>query len=365
MFRSTNNLSLIIVQMKSFITLTFLAILMTTQAIEGPMAGQSMPGQSMAAQSMAGQSMAGQSMAGQSMAAQSMAGQSMAGQSMAAQPMRPMILSGGVDNSMISQPMRSMMQATGASNALAPVKQDVLPAGSMMQATGASNALAPVKQDVLPAGSMRIDLSPKQVAFIAGGIARVWKHRTLVYNVLSGQWSEIDGTTVVLDVIEFEAHLWIAQKISDYVTKTLPIEGMGNVFVQLGYLALADTYLTRQRLKGLISGMDETKVSFANEVSENFSFLGDVVVAKLASQVNMKETGQMTTFVINREVENPPIVTAFIFRIEGHVVYKVALFNCIPKKALILDKKTHVFLELASDDCQRASDDVVYMMNLK
>ena len=308
--------------MKSFITLTFLAILMTTQAIEGPMAGQSMPGQSMAAQSMAGQSMAGQSMA--------------------AQPMRPMILSGGVDNSMISQPMRSMMQATGA-----------------------SNALAPVKQDVLPAGSMRIDLSPKQVAFIAGGIARVWKHRTLVYNVLSGQWSEIDGTTVVLDVIEFEAHLWIAQKISDYVTKTLPIEGMGNVFVQLGYLALADTYLTRQRLKGLISGMDETKVSFANEVSENFSFLGDVVVAKLASQVNMKETGQMTTFVINREVENPPIVTAFIFRIEGHVVYKVALFNCIPKKALILDKKTHVFLELASDDCQRASDDVVYMMNLK
>ena len=317
MFRSTNNLSLIIVQMKSFITLTFLAILMTTQAIEGPMAGQSMAGQSMAAQSMVGQSMA-------------------------AQPMRPMILSGGVDNAMISQPMRSMMQATGA-----------------------SNALAPVKQDVLPAGSMRIDLSPKQVAFIAGGIARVWKHRTLVYNVLSGQWSEIDGTTVVLDVIEFEAHLWIAQKISDYVTKTLPIEGMGNVFVQLGYLALADTYLTRQRLKGLISGMDETKVSFANEVSENFSFLGDVVVAKLASQVNMKETGQMTTFVINREVENPPIVTAFIFRIEGHVVYKVALFNCIPKKALILDKKTHVFLELASDDCQRASDDVVYMMNLK
>ena len=295
--------------MNSFITFALLAMLMATHA-EVQMANQPMASQPTVSP-------------------------------MTAQPMRPMMQSGGVDNAM-AQPMRPMMQAAGA-----------------------SNALAPVKQEVLAPGAMRIDLSPKQVAFVAGGVARVWKHRTLVYNILSGQWSEIDGTTAVLDVIEFEVHLWIAGKVTDYVTTHLPVEGIGSVFVQLGYLALADTYLTRQRLKGLISGMDETKVSFANEVADNFGFLGEVVVAKLASQVNMKETGQMTTFVINGEVQNPPMVTAFIFRIEGHVVYKVALFNCKPKKAFIIDRKTHVFLELASDDCQRASDDVIYMMNLK
>jgi hypothetical protein len=314
--------------MNSFITFTLLAMLMATQA-EVQMAAQPMASQLMAAQSMTSQPMASPMMA-QPMTSPMMA-----------QPMRPMMQSGGVDNAM-AQPMRPMMQSGGV-----------------------SNAIAPVKQDVLPDGSMRIDLSAKQVAFVAGGVARIWKHRTLAYNVLTGKWSEIDGTVAVLDVIEFEAHLWIAQKISNYISNHLPIQGMGNTFVQLGYLALADTYLTRQRLKGLISGIDETKVSFANEVADNFGFLGEVVVAKLASQVNIKETGQMTTFVINGEVQNPPMVTAFIFRIEGHVVYKVALFNCKPKKVFVLEKKTHVFLELASDDCQRTSDDVVYTMNLK
>ena len=288
--------------MNSFITFALLAMLMATQA-EVQMAAQPMASQLMAAQSMTSQPMASPMMA---------------------QPMRPMMQSGGV-----------------------------------------SNAIAPVKQDVLPDGSMRIDLSAKQVAFVAGGVARIWKHRTLAYNVLTGKWSEIDGTTAVLDVLEFEVHLWIAQKISNYISSNLPIQGMGNAFVQLSYLALADAYLTRQRLKGLISGMDETKVSFANEVAENFDFLGNVVVAKLASQVNLKETGQVTTFVINGELQDPPTVTAFIFRIEGHVVYKVALFHCKPKHVFVRDKKTHVFLELANDDCQRTSDDVVYMMNLK
>ena len=224
------------------------------------------------------------------------------------------------------------------------------------------NALA--KQEALSPGSLRIDLAPSDVKYIAGGIVRAFKHRTLIYNVLSGQWSEIDGQKAILDVIEFEVHLWIAKQLSEYLSKNLPIQGMGNVFVQLGYMAIAENYLTRQRLKGMISMMDETKVSFADEVAKNFDFLGEVVVAKLATQVNLKEVGQTTTFVLNKVVKDTEQVTAFIFRIEGNVVYKVAILNCKPKHVFVHERKTHFLLELANETCKRVSDEVIYMMNL-
>jgi hypothetical protein len=225
-----------------------------------------------------------------------------------------------------------------------------------------ANAVA--KQEVIPNGNMRIDLTPNHLSFIAGGTIRAFKHRTLIYNLLSGQWSEIDGRKAVMDVVEFEVHLWIAKQISNYLSKHLPIQGMGGAVVQLGYMAFAETYLTRQRLKGMISMIDETKVSFADEVAENFDFLGKVVVAKLVTQVNLNEKGQTTTFVLNKEVKNTEMVTAFIFRIEGNVVYKVAIFTCKPKHTFVHEKKTHFLLELADDTCKRTSDDVVYMMNL-
>jgi len=225
-----------------------------------------------------------------------------------------------------------------------------------------ANAVA--KQEVIPNGNMRIDLTPNHLSFIAGGTIRAFKHRTLIYNLLSGQWSEIDGRKAVMDVVEFEVHLWIASKISNYLSKNLPIQGMGGAVVQLGYMAFAENYLTRQRLKGMISMIDETKVSFADEVAENFDFLGKVVVAKLVTQVNLNEKGQTTTFVLNKEVKNTEMVTAFIFRIEGNVVYKVAIFTCKPKHTFVHEKKTHFLLELADDTCKRTSDDVVYMMNL-
>ena len=224
------------------------------------------------------------------------------------------------------------------------------------------NAVA--KQEVLQSGSLRIDLTPNHLRYIVGGTVRAFKHRTLIYNVLTGQWSEIDGQKVILDVIEFEIHLWIAKHVSEYLSKNLPIQGMGNIFIQLSYMTFAENYLTRQRLKGMISMIDETKVSFADEVAKNFDFLGQIVVAKLVTQVNLKEVGQTTTFVLNKEVQNAEIVTAFIFRIEGNVVYKVAIYNCRPKHVFVYERKTHLLLELANETCKRSSDDVIYMMNL-
>jgi hypothetical protein len=286
---------------------------------------------------------------------------------MQAQPIRPMMAPGAGDIAMPAQPIRPMM-APGAGDIAMPAQ----PIRPMIAQGFGSNTIVPttnvpaaIKQEELPAGSMRIDLSSKHMAFFAGALVRGLKHRTLVFHVLTGQWSEIDGKTAVLDVLEFEAHLWIAQQISNYLSNNLPIQGMGNAFIQIGYLALAETYLTRQRLKGMIAGIDETEVSFANEVAQNFGFLGEVVVAKLAAQVNLKERGQSTPFVINGEVEETTRVTVFIFRVEGHVVYKVALFRCTPKYVFIREKKSHVFLELTSNTCQRESDEVVYMMNLK
>ncbi len=212
----------------------------------------------------------------------------------------------------------------------------------------------PQTKSVIPSSGSTITISEEQQAYMAKWAVRIYKHRLLVYNIISGQWNEINVQDSVLDVLWFEGQLFIVGKIGNYLSEKLPISGMGGAIVQSALLTIADTYLTRGRIKAMFANTDVSTQVFAQRVANIFSELSPVVVAKLYSQVNLDDREAMTLFTVKLPKEEVTIVTVIIYKVYADTVYVNAIYRCKPENLNEYNGQLNIIVKLSM--CQKDSD---------
>jgi hypothetical protein len=213
----------------------------------------------------------------------------------------------------------------------------------------------PQTKSLIPSsGSTTITISEEQQAYMAKWAVRIYKHRLLVYNIISGQWNEINVQDSVLDVLWFEGQLFIVGKIGNYLSEKLPISGMGGAIVQSALLTITDTYLTRGRVKAMFANTDVSTQVFAQRVANIFSELSSVVVAKLYSQVNLNDREAMTLFTVKLPKEEVTIVTVIIYKVYVDTVYVNAIYRCRPENLNEHNGQLNIIVQLSR--CQKDND---------
>ena len=236
-----------------------------------------------------------------------------------------------------------------------PIQQPMLQPMQPRPVVGNVAVNNPQTQSVIPSsGSTTITISEKQQAFVAKWAVRIYKHRLLVYNIISGQWNEINVQDSVLDVLWFEGQLFIVGKIGNYLSEKLPISGMGGAIVQSAMLTIADTYLTRGRIKAMFANTDVSTQVFAQRVANIFSELSPVVVAKLYSQVNLDDKEAMTLFTVKLPNEDVTIVSVIIYKVYADTVYVNAIYRCKPENLNQHNGQLNIIVKLSM--CQKDSD---------
>jgi hypothetical protein len=254
---------------------------------------------------------------------------------------------GAPSPSLLQQPMQQSMQQS--------MQQPMLQPMQPRPVVGNVAVNNPQTKSVMPSsGSTTITISEEQQAFVAKWAVRIYKHRLLVYNIISGQWNEINVQDSVLDVLWFEGQLFIVGKIGNYLSEKLPISGMGGVIVQSAMLTIADTYLTRGRIKAMFANTDVSTQVFAQRVANIFSDLSPVVVAKLYSQVNLEDREAMTLFTVKLAKEDVTVLTVIIYKVHADTVYVNAIYRCKPEN--INEHNGHLNIIVKLSMCQKDDD---------
>ena len=119
-------------------------------------------------------------------------------------------------------------------------------------------------------------------------------------------------------------------------------------------LTIADTYLTRGRIKAMFANTDVSTQVFAQRVANIFSELSPVVVAKLYSQVNLDDKEAMTLFTVKLPKEEVTIVTVIIYKVYADTVYVNAIYRCKPENLNEYNGQLNIIVKLSM--CQKDSD---------